>query len=296
MAKNKTKISINRSIVKDLIEEQFPHFSSLPLELVNSAGTDHVLFRLGKEKVIRLPKFHRVADQGEKEHTWLPRLAPFLPLEIPTPIEKGTPSKDYPLHWSIYSWIEGEMASSRSITDLRSAAISIAQFINALQKIDPAKGPLSGKQNEFRGFTLAHQNPYARVAIETLKGIFNPDTLTSCWQAALRAPLWEGSGVFLHGDLHEGNLLAQNGTLSAVIDFGLLGVGAPASDLMVAWTLLSPETREIFRKELTLDEATWQRGRGWALSFGLIALACYLHTNPTLAQIAKKTIEQVLSD
>jgi len=284
-----SEVKIDISLVNRLVAKQFPQWAKLPLEPVNSAGTDNAIYRLGDDMAVRLPRFSRVADDVEKEYQWLPRLAPFLPLAIPVPLGKGTPAEGYPWPWSIYRWIEGENATIEHITDLRQVAIAIGQFIAALQRIDPAGGPLSG-----RGVPLIIQDPDTRAAIITLRNVLDADAVTAAWEAALQAPVWDGPPVWLHGDLHSGNLLVKHGQLSAVIDFGLLGVGDPACDLMVGWTLLSAETRKIFRTALPVDDATWERGRGWALSWGLIALAYYLNSNLVLAGIARHTIDQVL--
>ena len=120
--------------------------------------------------------------------------------------------------------------------------------------------------------------------------------MTAAWEAALQAPAWQRPPVWIHGDLSSGNLLVEHGRLSAVIDFGCLGVGDPACDLMVAWTLLTAETRHVFRAALPVDDATWARGRGWALSWGLIVLPYYENTNPVLCGIARYAIDEVLAD
>jgi aminoglycoside phosphotransferase (APT) family kinase protein len=129
-----------------------------------------------------------------------------------------------------------------------------------------------------------------------LRDTIDADAVTGAWEAALQAPAWQGPGLWLHGDLHVANLLARRGGLSAVIDFGCLGVGDPACDVMVAWTYLSAEARDVFRAALPVDDATWARGRGWALSFGVIALPYYQSTNPVLSGIARYAIDAVLAD
>ncbi len=120
--------------------------------------------------------------------------------------------------------------------------------------------------------------------------------VTAAWDAALQAPAWHGPPVWIHGDLSPLNLLVERGRLSAVIDFGCLGVGDPACELQVAWNLLCSDTRDVFRAALPVDDATWARGRGWALSVGLIALPYYQSTNPVLAGIARRAIAEVLAD
>ena len=123
-----------------------------------------------------------------------------------------------------------------------------------------------------------------------------PKPATAAWESALAAPAWEGPAVWIHGDLFSGNLLATDGHLSAVIDFGCLGIGDPACDVMPAWSYLPPEARDTFREGLVIDDASWERGRGWALSFGLIALPYYRATNPVLARIARQSIDAVIDD
>jgi len=143
---------------------------------------------------------------------------------------------------------------------------------------------------------LAERDLQTRTAIAALDGMLDTGAATSAWETALQAPARHAPPVWIHGDLQSGNLLAQQGRLSAVIDFGCLGVGDPASDLIVAWNLLSAETREVFRTALPVDDATWARGRGWALSVGLIALPYYQKSNPVLAGINRRAIDEVLAD
>lgn len=206
------------------------------------------------------------------------------------------PSEDYPYQWSVCRWLEGENAVSEPITDLHQAAIELARFIAALQAIDPTDGPRPGSHNSFRGVPLASRDAQTRAAISSLKERFDTDELAGAWKIALKTPAWNGPPVWLHGDLHPANLIVKQGTLNAVIDFGCLGVGDPACEFMVARTVLSAETRPIFRSVLQIDKASWTRASGWALSFGLIALPYYGKSNPVLAGIAKRTIDEVLTD
>ncbi len=282
-------------LVGRLLAGQFPQWAGLPIEPVHSAGTDNALYRLGDDMAVRLPRILSATAQVDKEHQWLPRLAPFLPLAIPVPVAKGSPGEGYPWHWSVYRWREGENATIERIADARQAATDLAQFIAARQRIDAAGGPPPGPHNSARGEPLAMRDTRTRDAIATLRGVLDVDAVTAVWDAAIAAPQWRGPPVWLHGDLHSGNLLAVQGRLSAVIDFGCLGVGDPACDVMAAWTFLSAETRDVFRAALHVDDASWARGRGWALSFGLIALPYYRSTNPVLAGIARRAIDEALA-
>jgi aminoglycoside phosphotransferase (APT) family kinase protein len=290
------EVGTDASLVRRLIAAQFPGWAELPIRPVPSAGTDNALYRLGDEMVVRLPRIHWAVGQAEKEYQWLPRLAPRLPLAIPVPLALGEPGEGYPWRWSVHSWLPGENATPERLTDPDQAAIDLAQFVAALQRIDATGGPPPGPYNSFRGVPLAARHAETRSAIAELHGVLDTDAVTAAWEAALRAPVWHGPPVWLHGDLQSGNLLARNGRLSAVIDFGCLGVGDPACDVMAAWMFLSTETRDVFRAVLQVDEATWARGRGWALSFGLIALPYYQSTNPVLAGIARRAIDETLAD
>lgn len=290
------EVETDVSLVGRLLAAQFPQWADLPIEPVPSAGTDNALYRLGDDMAVRLPRIHWAVGQVEKECQWLPKLAPHLPLAIPVPLAKGTPAEGYPWDWSVYRWLEGENATLDRIADPTQAATDLARFVAALQRIDPTGGPPSGPHNFFRGVPLAMRDAPTRDALASLRGTMDTDAATAAWEAALRAPVWHGPPVWVHGDLQSGNLLAVQGRLSAVIDFGGLGVGDPACDLIVAWNLFSAETRAVFRATLSVDEATWARGRGWALSVGLIALPYYRDTNPVLADIARHAIEEVLAD
>jgi aminoglycoside phosphotransferase (APT) family kinase protein len=206
------------------------------------------------------------------------------------------PGGDYPWAWSVYRWLEGETATSDRIDDRGQAATDLARFVGALQRIDPTGGPSPGEHNSFRGVALSTRAAATRAAIASLRGTIDAGAATAVWEEALEAPAWDGPPVWIQGDLQSGNLLAVRGRLSAVIDFGCLGVGDPACDVMVAWTYLSAGTRDAFREALSVDDATWARGRGWALSVGLIALPYYESSNPVLAGIARRAIDEVLAD
>ena len=290
------EVDTDVALVGRLLAAQFPEWPDLPIEPVRSAGTDNALYRLGDDMAVRLPRIDWAIGQVDKEHRWLPRLASLLPLAIPVPLAKGTPGEGYPWQWSVYRWLEGENATIERIADPRQAATELAHFIAALQRIDPTGGPSPGPYNSFRGVPLSTRDAETRAAIASLHGTLDTGAVTAAWEAALRAPAWPGPPVWIHGDLQSGNLLAVQGRLSAVIDFGCLGVGDPACDLQVAWNLLSADTRTVFRAVLPVDDATWARGRGWALSVGLIALPYYQRTNPVLAGIARYAIDQVLAE
>ena len=289
------KLDINVSLVSELISTQFPQWADLPIRPVEPDGWDNRTFHLGENMSVRLPSAARYAAQVEKEHRWLPRLAPLLPLPIPVPLTKGLPGDGYPWHWSVYRWIAGESAAIAHIADLRQFAITLANFLAALQRIDPAGGPPPGPHNFFRGGPLTVYDAETRNAIAILGDVIDGIAAMAVWETALKAT-WHGSPVWVHGDIAVGNLLVNNSQLSAVIDWGCSGVGDPACDVTIAWTLLSGESREAFRAALPVDDATWARGRGWALWKALITLAGSIDADPVKAGEARRLIDEVLAD
>lgn len=290
------EVNTDESLVGRLLAAQFPQWADLRLELVASAGTDNAIYRLGDDMAVRLPRIEAATGQVDKEHRWLPRLAPHLPLAIPVPLAKGRPAEGYPWHWSVYAWLKGENAIIQPIADLCHAATVLGGFVAALQRIDPRGAPTPGEHNFYRAVPLARRDAATREAITALQEIVDADEVTAAWEAALRAPAWQRPPVWVHGDLSAGNLLVEQGRLSGVIDFGCLGAGDPACDSMVAWTLFSGESRDVFRAALGSDDAGWARGRGWALSWALIALPYYRDTNPVIVGNARHTIDEVLAD
>jgi aminoglycoside phosphotransferase (APT) family kinase protein len=289
------KSAITTALASRLVAGQFPQWADLPVMRVESDGNDNSTFRLGEEMSVRLPSADRYAPQLEKEHRWLPILAPQLPLAIPEPLVKGAPAYGYPWQWAIYKWIDGEPATIERVVDLRRFATDLAEFLATLYRIDPAGGPAPGKHNFFRGGPLSTYDVETRDAIAALGKDIDTDAATEVWEAALAAT-WNGSPVWVHGDVNATNLLVANGRLIAVIDFGCSGVGDPACDVTIAWTFLFGESRERFRARLPLDNATWARGRGWALWKALIMLVGALKTNAKEAAESRRIIDDVVAE
>ena len=290
------EVDTSAALVARLIAAQFPEWANLRLEPVRSTGTDHTLVRLGDEMVVRLPRVHWALAQLDKERQWLPHLVPHLPVTIPVQLATGEPGEGYPWRWSICRWLEGETVTADSLADPDRAARDLAQFIGALQRIDPANGPRPEPGEVDRGLPLSTRNTRTRDAIAAMGDTIDADAALAAWDAALAAPEWTRAPVWFHGDLLPGNLLFTNDRLSGVIDFGLLGVGDPACDLMIAWNLFSADARQTFRAALDFDDATWARGRGWALSQAAIFIPYYLTTNPEGVARARRAIEEVLAD
>jgi aminoglycoside phosphotransferase (APT) family kinase protein len=288
-------VPIDDALVRRLVAAQFPQWSELPIRPVTPSGWDNCTFRLGDTMVVRLPIGEEYADQVAKEQRWLPILAASLPLSIPMPLAFGQPAAGYPWSWSVYRWLEGGSASSGAVADLTGLASSLGRFLDALQHIDATGGPVPGLHNFHRGGALGIYDAQSRQAIAALKGTIDVDAATGVWEAAL-ASAWQRPAVWVHGDISAGNLLVQAGCLSAVIDFGQLGVGDPACDLAIAWTYFEGASRQAFREALPLDAETWARGRGWALWKALIVASGVVETSATEAAHSRRTIDEVLAD
>ncbi|MFG2194720.1 aminoglycoside phosphotransferase family protein [Streptomyces sp. NPDC048639] len=279
------------ALVSRLIAGQFPQWADLPVEPFPSSGTVNAVYRLGDAMSVRLPRIEGGAKDVEFEHRWLPRLAPHLPVAVPAVLGRGVPAEGYPWHWSVHRWLDGEHPAVGGLTEPAGLAADLAGFVAALRRIDPADGPPA-----YRGGPLTTEDTETRSALEELRGTIDTDAATAAWEASLNAPQWSGPPMWVHADLMPANLLVENGRLSAVIDFGTVGVGDPASDLIPAWNLLPRGERDAFRAALAVDDATWARGRGWALSMALIQLPYYRDTNPTIAANARHVIGEVLAD
>jgi aminoglycoside phosphotransferase (APT) family kinase protein len=258
------RTTVDAEQVRRLVRGQFPHWADLPVEPVATGGWDNWTFHLGPDRLVRLPSAAEYALAVDKEHRWLPALADRLPLPIPAPLAKGEPGAGYPYPWSIYRWLDGEPAREDRIADPVRFALDLAEFLATLQSIDTAGGPQPGVHNWFRGGTLRTYDKEVERALPELDGRLDAELIREIWARALDAR-WDGVDRWFHGDIARGNLLVADGRLAAVIDFGTCGVGDPACDLAIAWTLLTADGRQAFRKRLAVDDATWARGRGWAL-------------------------------
>jgi len=257
--------------VRKLLDSQFPEYAGLPLEALPSPGTDNAIFRLGADLTVRLPHVDWAVHGPAREVAILSKLQG-LGLEVPGPVALGEPCGDFPSQWSVLKWVEGEPVNGANLPP--HDAIRLAGFLKALRQTRLDKRFEAGAANHFRGAALHQREAAFAPALDALGVDYDLEPLRRIWKAARAAPV-EGSPVWLHGDLHGGNLLTRNGRLSGVIDWGLAGVGDGACDLSAAWTLFDDEAREVFREAMDPGEAAWLRGAGWALSVAVIFLAHY---------------------
>ncbi|TDC11492.1 aminoglycoside phosphotransferase family protein [Nonomuraea longispora] len=286
--------TITAALVRRLVDTQFPEWAGLPLTLLEPGGSDHVIYRLGEQLTVRLPRHAGAIGQAAKELRWLPRLAPHLPLAIPSPVAVGEPGFGYPWRWAVSRWLEGEVATVEALADSSAAAVQLAEFLVALQRYTPDGVRALRSRDGLTGQSLESRDRSTRDAIAKVGDVFDITAMTDLWDTALKTPGWDHPPVWFHGDFHTGNLLTLDGRLHAVIDFGGLGIGDPACDLTIAYTLMSAGSRAAFRAALGVDDATWMRGRGWALTTGLNAYTSYAAVNPVIATQTSRQINEAL--
>jgi aminoglycoside phosphotransferase (APT) family kinase protein len=255
-----------------------------------------VTFRLGADLTVRLPRTPWTAGQVEQDATWLPRLAPQLPLAVPELVALGTPGEGYPFSWGVYRWLDGEEFQLDLLSDPAQAATDLAGFISSLQTIDATGAPVPADDPFSRGTPLAPRDAMFREALDELRDEYDTGLVLAAWEASLAAAPWGGAPVLIHGDLLPGNLLVSNGRLSAVIDFASLRAADPAGDLLPAWYVFTGESRRVFRDELGVDDDTWARGRGWALSLQVIWIPYDRKRNPDAVREPSQVIVDTLAD
>ena len=283
---------IDAALVRALLAQQFPQWAALPVSEASPQGWDNRTFRLGQHLAVRLPSAPGYAPQVATEHRWLPWLAAHLPLPVPAPVARGVPSALFGWDWSVYRWLPGRPLGTAPEVALGALAVDLADFLAALRAVPADGGPRPGDHNGRRG---ADFRVYAEEAAAAAAALDHPVARRAPdWLAAATASRWEGSPVWVHGDVAPGNLLVDDAGLCAVIDFGCVAVGDPACDLVPAWTVFDASSRPAFVTGVGLDPATWARARGWALWKAAITLA-----SPPGAperRLAERTLAELLAD
>jgi aminoglycoside phosphotransferase (APT) family kinase protein len=289
------EVDISPDLVRRLLAAQQPDLAALAIELMAN-GWDNVTYRVGDELVARLPRRAVAARLVANEQRWLPVLQPQLPLPVPAPVRVGQPGLGYPWSWSILPFLPGQAAARTPPADLKDAAVSLGGFLAALHTPAAPEAPA----NPVRGVPLADRHPAFTKNLGLLGGLVDRQAVLRVWAAALAAPAWAASPVWLHGDLHPANILVHRGRISGVIDFGDITSGDPATDLSAAWMLLPAEHYGAFRaayhvagQDASSDDL-WTRARGWALALSLVFLA-HSADNPQLADMGQRTLSAVLA-
>jgi aminoglycoside phosphotransferase (APT) family kinase protein len=262
--KPEAEFSIDAPLVRCLLEEQVPELAELPLVALGE-GWDNRLFRLGDTFMVRLPRRTASAVLVAHEHRWLPELASRLPLPVPAPLHFGRAGCSFPWLWSITRWLEGESALTTAPQDPSETAVTLRDFLTALHQPAPRDAPF----NPWRSVALEARLPLLQKNLGQVAGLVDARAIERVMHRAVGASPWSGPAVWIHGDLHPGNILVDAGRISAVIDFGDLAAGDPATDRAAAWML--PGTLEMMTE--CLDADTRLRARGWALCLGVAYLA-----------------------
>lgn len=293
------EVDITPELVRALLAEQHPDLAALPIEPLAS-GWDNVMLRLGGTLIARLPRRAWAAGFLTGEQRWLPELAPRLPLPVPAPVAIGRPGCGYPWPWSVVPYLPGRAAAEEPPADPHAAAVTLAGFLGALHRPAPPDAPVSPS----RGIPLAERAPLFAENLAVLDGAtagaVDRPAIAAVWNAAQAAPPWDGPPLWLHGDLHPGNILVDGGRISGVVDFGDLTAGDPAADLAVAWMLLPLAGRESFRAAyhtaggLPPGDPVWTRAHGWAADLAVMLLA-HSADNPRLHRIGATTLRAALA-
>ena len=284
--------------VRRLLATQCPQWAGLPVTPLPDEleGTDHVLFRVGHELVARMPKIAWAVDQADSDVRWLPLLASHLPVRVPAPLYVGEPGAGYPWRWTVVPWVEGGTPPRLGCDDVPLAR-DVAAFARALHAVDPAGGPV--KPPGSRGSALLHADDGVRRVLPRLAEHddgFDLAAAERAWDACLAAPDWDRDPVWIHGDLQPGNLVVDAGRLTAVIDWGALGVGDPAPDVAPALWTFTGEARDAYRDAVAPDDATWVRACGWALAPSLTGIDYYRRTFPRMAEHGRRMVHAVIAE
>ena len=289
------EIAIDVTMVRGLLRQQHSDLADLALVDVGE-GWDNRLFRLGDDLAVRLPRRAVSAALVEREQRWLPVLAPRLPLPIPVPLRIGRPGCRFPWSWSVVRWFIGHSAALAPPDDPRITAAVLGQFLHALHQPAPGDAP----HNPWRGVPLANRTELLRDHLQKVEGLVDRAAVLQLWDRLLLTPSWSAPLVWIHGDLHPGNLLVTEGRLAAVLDFGDLAAGDPATDLSVLWMLLPPAARSTALAAARgtcdpIDHHTRTRARGWALALGLAYLASS-RDNGVMRALGQAAIDTAVND
>jgi len=274
------EIEVDVALVRRLLTAQMPDLAARPLVNVEPWGTDNAIWRLGEDLVVRLPRIQWARQQVEHEATWLPRLAPHLPVAVPEPVAMGESGAGYPWRWAVHRWIPGEGAALDRVTDAVSFAVDLAGVVRDLQAV-PTHGAPSASN---RARPLLDYDEATRSAIDRASHLIDATAATAVWEEALAAPPHAGPAVWVQGDL-EGNCLVRDGRLCGIVDWGSACAGDPAVDVQVVWSpLFTEDSRRAFLDVLDVDDATLARSRGAAINQACAALPYYLHTYPLIVE------------
>ncbi len=282
------EVDIDDALVGRLLRAQHPDLADLGVRLVAN-GWDNAIFRLGEGLCVRLPRRKAAVDLILHEQRWLPGLAANVRVPIPVPQRIGRPGLGYPWPWTITAWHEGTLAADLDPADRTGIAVALADFMVGWHVPAPPDAPA----NPWRGIPLADRDSGLREQLSAGR-IPRWRDLLRLWDRLVGTPQWTDAPVWLHADPHPANMVVRDGGLAAVLDFGDLTSGDPATDLAAAWMVFDAEGRAAFRARVDPDEHTWARAHGWALVFGTV-LSLHADDNPPMAAVGAHTVDQVLA-
>ncbi|HZC74597.1 MAG TPA: aminoglycoside phosphotransferase family protein [Gaiellaceae bacterium] len=282
------EVDTDPSLVQRLVAGRFPEWAELPIEPVFPLGTDNANYRLGDDKLVRLPRQPDKVEGLERELEWLPVLAPALPLAVPRPCGRGEPAEGFPFPWAVLTWVEGENVAVEEVAP--EMAIDLAGLVVALRGHDASDAPPG-----LRRGTLRQHDEWVRDGVARFHGGHDGAGLLAAWEEALEAPPWEGPPTWCHCDLDLRNVVFRDGRPSGALDWGWAGAGDPASDAAVGWKMLPTGAREAFWEALGADEVEIARARGWTLLQCAGALSYYTpENNPALFHEAERWLSEIL--
>ena len=285
------EINASEDVVRSLLTVQHPDLAQMALWKFG-AGWDNTLWRLGEDFLVRLPRRAAAAPLMINEQRWLPELAPRLPLPIPAPVRIGRPSSEYPWAWSIVAWIDGRPGDVTTIDPPDHAATTLGRFLRALHQPASEDAP----ENNYRGVALEDRSKAFDDHMAALDGKVDAVGVRRVWDRALGAQPWQGPPLWIHGDLHPANILVRAGRLAAVIDFGDLTGGDPATDLAATWMLLPDSAVPALVDAYGgFDPDLEIRALGWAILFALMLLAIGLGGHSTYEAVGRATLARTIA-
>lgn len=285
-------MQISLETVRQLVREQFPQWAKLDVTAVAEQGNDNRTFRLGQELAVRLPSAEGYVAAVVKEDHCLPVVARHVSIDVPIPVATGVSSEVYPYPWSVRRWITGITPDLAADLDRAALANDLGVFLRELRAVPQEGAPIAGAHSFYRGTHPSVYGDQVQQALEQLAKQVDVKACQAIWNDAVRTA-WPMEPVWFHGDVAPGNLLSNRGRLVAVIDFGTCGVGDPACDLAVAWTMFNEAERSIFRDTVALRDDAWARGKGWALWKALVTI-CFPASNLYSHQV--RALEELVAD
>ncbi|SCG54183.1 aminoglycoside phosphotransferase family protein [Micromonospora halophytica] len=298
MTLHQDEVPIDEAMVRSLLRAQRPQWADLPLSPAG-AGTDNRMYRLGDDLLVRLPRTAGTSRSVRKEQQWLPRLAPLLSWPVPEPVHAGTPTTAFPLVWSVHRWIDGADVTPETVQDWAALGADLAEFVRQLHTVDLMGATRADDLSWYRGGSLRACDEWVGRCLDDCRAIvgsqLDVEKLDRLWRAALALPEPSGPQVWLHGDLKPTNLLARDGRLHAVIDFGGLSVGLPDAEHATVWDL-PPQARQAYWNSLSLDDVTWARARAWAIAVGVSGVSYYWRTYPEFVAECRARLQAICTD